>query len=308
MACNTDDDSGQQDAECDAATCDGGACAPACAHGCDEAGVIFAAGTCWPDCNPGDACCEPDGTFCSSGCDGTTCNPDCDPDTDGPCCTAAGYWKACPHGCDHVGRGDNLPGTCWPDCNPAVNCCEPDGTLTSCSHGCNGVTGECNAECDPDADACCASDGTYLTGEVHQPGTDLYWKRCPKGQDWQPGPLCGCIPEVTIIVSGMPPLYPVVDNWCNAAGVDAPKDDGSGEDWCTADNHGEDACYVWDLSWRLPTAAELSGLLQESTLGAVDGPLCDGSDETSICMHMFGPYDLCALFFPYDGCFFWSRR
>lgn len=120
-----------------------------CPHGCGT-------GACYPDCKPGDDCCNVDGTACAHGCDAATkqCWPECDPS--GACCDADG--TACDHGCDSTGA-HHAAGTCWPACDPAGSCC--------------------------------AADGTLLTAEFKQPNANLYWARCFLGQTWDAA-TCTC--------------------------------------------------------------------------------------------------------------------
>jgi hypothetical protein len=86
-----------------------------CTHGCSS-------GACWPDCNPSDNCCDPDGTTCDYGCDGTDCWPECNPSTD-DCCELDGY--ACAISC-------NRDGICYlpmTDCSSTEGKYDPNSNL-----------------------------------------------------------------------------------------------------------------------------------------------------------------------------------
>jgi hypothetical protein len=258
FSCGDNDNSNQEDGG--SADCDGSAscCDAECKHGCDETGTVYGPGACWPECDPQDSCCNMDGTSCENGCDGTDCWPNCNPDEDGNCCDDTGFWKVCAHSCDAA------TGACWPECDPTTTgiCCETNGTYKDCEYGCN-----------PDTDACWAG-WRNPSIEIRQPGTDLYWLRCPLGQTWNSDTGACSDTEKTQM------------DWCNAAGVNAPKNDGSGEFWCTTDHNGVDICALAypGTDFRLPTALEFSILLGGTGPGNDDE---DGCTFNTPCADLF---------------------
>ncbi|MFO8071322.1 MAG: hypothetical protein R6V85_05540 [Polyangia bacterium] len=142
--------------------------------------------------------------------------------------------------------------------------------LCSCRHVDAAASGEdsgSGAGAGSDADAACA--------EVRQPGTDLWWCRCPLGRSWNGGSCEGSKVEV---------------DWCKASGNDV-------DFHCFTTNQGLDLCNLrLGARYRLPTREDFSALFEESELGALDGLACNGDDGETICTEMFG----------HQGGYFWS--
>jgi formylglycine-generating enzyme required for sulfatase activity len=202
-------------------------------------------------CNDGEDCTHTDECQANKSCTGTSysCESpgDCET-TPGSCngdstCT----YSSCPQGCD------TSSGACWAECDPDIPgfCCEESGYLKPCEHECNSEMDTCWPECTPATDgACCEADGTWTPNEVQQPGTSLYWLRCPLGQYWDVND-CACAGDLETQL------------------------------W-------DAALTVCPSGYRLPTKEEFMDLLGRCPPSCPNYCECDSCATSTTCADMFG--------------------
>ncbi|MCP4198181.1 MAG: DUF1566 domain-containing protein [Proteobacteria bacterium] len=141
---------------------------------------------------------------------------------------------------------------------------------------------------DGGSDTVCEPDGTGKTDEVQQPGTDLYWKRCPLGQDWDEEDSCGYTADAPDRVT-----------WCYAMNLE-PGDSQDGPCYNNPEPaENVDICETeYGAGYRLPTRQEFVELLGNCSDDVLNGAFgyCDTCETSTNCTNMFGP----------DTLFYWS--
>ncbi len=227
------------------------------------------AGPCCDGCNyyeaSDDQVCEATGYDCSD----TTCGAD----------TQKRMGEAICQGGTSACTGDITWGDWITDeiCNSNQICETDEATYAECIT-CFSCTDEvCWLDCDP-AGTCCEPDGSWTPDEVQQPDTELYWLRCPLGQDWDVV-TCGCVDN------------PGIQNmlWCDAMGL-VPNDTECLVDPITV-AHVEICESEYGAGYRLPTRQEFVELLGNCDGDVLSGArgYCDTCAASTNCTNMFGP-------------------
>ncbi len=140
-----------------------------------------------------------------------------------------------------------------------------------------------DTDSDTDTDADTDTDVDTDTGtdceksvEVKQPGTNLYWVRCPVGQKWEWEVIkCSCT------------SWAIHMGWCDATGKDASN--------CDPENPSANICESsYGTGYRLPTLKEFADLLGgrdcDTLSSGNTGPgYCSACSQSANCASMFWP-------------------
>jgi len=114
-----------------------------------------------------------------------------------------------------------------------------------------------DADTDSDGDTDADADPCGSAFQIHQPGTNLCWHRCPYYQEWNG---TACEGEVRLLSIGSNPSY----TWCQQ--------------------------LYGSTNWRLPTLQEVAVLLDNCDDNVLNNQVgtCNSCDTSTTCSNMFG--------------------